>query len=593
MIKHDSKVIIINNKEQSSLEVIRYSCAQLLAYSIKKMYPKSKIASNKISKNGFYCDIDIESKLTQYDVSELEKNMFNLVKNNFNILKKIVTWKCAHDLFISRNETYKVYILENLLQNEKMIEIYYNDNYVDICTGIQVFNIKFCRFFKLQTISGAYWQGNRENKMLQRIYGTAWSNKHQLKRYIINIEAAKERDHRTISKKLDLYHMQDEAPGMVFWHHNGWIIFQELEKFVRIYLKKYHYQEVRTPFMMDQSIWKKSGHLNNYQESIFTTSSENRHYCIKPMNCPGHIQIFNQKLRSYRDLPMRIAEFGSCHRNEPSGALHGLMRIRGFTQDDAHIFCTEDQIKQEINNCIKMIYDLYNTFCFKKISVKLSTRPKKRIGSDETWNCAEQNLIEVLQENNLSFDYQAGEGAFYGPKIEFSLHDSLERIWQCGTIQLDFYLPTSLNALYINKKNEYQVPVMIHRAILGSIERFIGILTEEYRGSFPVWLSPIQVVTIGINDNQINYINWLTKKLSKKGIRVASDCRNDRINFKIREHILNKIPYILICGDQEVEDNTVSIRTRSGKKINDVNIDDFIEKLKQDIRNHSINLLEE
>ncbi|HXK00526.1 MAG TPA: threonine--tRNA ligase, partial [Buchnera sp. (in: enterobacteria)] len=517
----------------------------------------------------------------------------DLVKNNFNIMKKLVTWKYARDLFLSRNETYKVYILDNVLQNEKMIEIYYYKDYVDICTGIQVTNIKFCRFFKLQTISGAYWQGNRKNKMLQRIYGTAWSNKNQLKKHIINIEIAKERDHRIIAKKLDLYHMQDEAPGMIFWHHNGWIIFKELENFVRNNLKKYHYQEVKTPFMMDKTIWEKSGHLKNYQESIFMTSSENRHYCIKPMNCPGHIQIFNQKLRSYRDLPMRIAEFGSCHRNEPSGALHGLMRIRGFTQDDAHIFCTEDQIKQEINNCIKMIYDLYNSFCFKNISVKLSTRPEKRIGKDEIWDHAEQSLVEVLQENNLLFEYQVGEGAFYGPKIEFSLHDSLARVWQCGTIQLDFYLPTSLNALYINKNNEYQVPVMIHRAILGSIERFIGILIEEYKGCFPVWLSPIQVVIMAINDNQIDYVNQLNKELSQKGIRCLSDFRNDRINFKIREHILNKIPYILICGNQEVQNNTVSIRTRLGKKINNCNIDSFVEKLKQDICNHSINLLEE
>ncbi|CAL4042399.1 threonine--tRNA ligase [Buchnera aphidicola] len=593
MIKCNAEVTI-NNKEKFYLEAIRYSCSQLLAYSVKKIYPISKIADSTITKNGFYCDVDIESKLTENDISVLEKNMFFLIKNNFNFMKKIVTWKYARNLFLSRRETYKVYILDNIYKNKSMVEILYYEDYVDICSDIQqVSNINFCRIFKLQTISGAYWKGNRKNKMLQRICGTAWSNKSQLKKYIISIEEAKERDHRIIAKKLDLYHMQDEAPGMVFWHHNGWIIFRELENFVRINLKKYHYQEVKTPFMMDRLIWEKSGHLKNYQESIFTTSSENRHYCIKPMNCPGHVQIFNQKLRSYRDLPIRIAEFGSCHRNEPSGSLHGLMRIRGFTQDDAHIFCTNDQIKKEINDCIKMIYDLYNLFCFKKISVKLSTRPEKRIGDDKIWDFAEQNLVAVLKENNLIFDYQVGEGAFYGPKIEFSLHDSLGRIWQCGTIQLDFYLPTSLDAFYINKNNEHQVPVMIHRAILGSIERFIGILVEEYKGFFPFWLSPIQVVVIGINDNHINYVNRLIKQLSDEGIRVISDFRNDRINFKIREHLLNRIPYIFICGDQEEKDNTVSIRTRSSKKINNVKFNNLIKKLKKDIVDRSINLLEE
>ncbi|CAL4319523.1 Threonine--tRNA ligase [Buchnera aphidicola (Pemphigus immunis)] len=593
MIKSDSKVIIINNKKRSSLEIIRYSCAQLLAYSIKKMYPISKIANNTISKNGFYCDIDIEVKLTKDDISVLEKNMLNLVKNNFFLMKKIVTWKDAYNLFLSRNEIYKIYDLENIFKNQSMIEIYYNEDYVDFCIGKQVSDVKFCRFFQLQNISGAYWKDNKMNKMLQRISGTAWSSENQLKKYIESINKAKERDHRIIAKKLDLYHMQEEAPGMIFWHHNGFIIFRELENFVRWHLKRYHYQEVKTPFMMDQSIWKKSGHLKNYQESIFVTSSENRNYCIKPMNCPGHVQIFNQRLRSYRDLPVRISEFGTCHRNEPSGSLHGLMRIRGFTQDDAHIFCTEDQIKKEINNCIKMIYDVYNFFYFKKISVKLSTRPEKRIGDDKIWDYAERNLIEVLKENNLSFDYQVGEGAFYGPKIEFSLHDSLDRVWQCGTIQLDFYLPTSLHAFYINKKNEYQVPVMIHRAILGSIERFIGILVEEYRGYFPVWLSPVQVVVIGINNTHINYVNQLVKKLSDEGIRVISDLRKDRVNFKIREHILNKIPYILICGDREEKSNTVSIRTRSGKTISNIEFSHWIKKLKKKIIDRIGNLLEE
>ncbi|HMI76827.1 MAG TPA: threonine--tRNA ligase, partial [Buchnera sp. (in: enterobacteria)] len=451
VIKDNANVIIISNIDNTGLEIIRYSCATLLAYTIKKIWPKAKIANNDFTKNGFYCDIDIDHSIQINDIKLIEKNMLDLIKRNFHFIKKRVKWQDAYNLFLHENEIYKIFMLKNIFKNKKNIDLYCYDNYFDICTNVQVPKIRFCRYLQLETVSGAYWQGNSNNKMLQRIYGTAWNNKTIFQQYSIKLEQAKKRDHRKISKKLDLYHMQDEAPGMVFWHNNGWIVFKELENFIREKLIEYNYQEVKTPIMMDQCIWEKSGHLKNYFESIFTTSSENREYCIKPMNCPGHVQIFNHKLRSYRELPLRIAEFGSCHRNEFSGALHGLMRVRGFTQDDAHIFCTEDQIQKEINHCISMIYDIYKTFGFEKISVKLSTRPKKRIGSDIMWDRAENNLIAILKKNNLLFEYQVGEGAFYGPKIEFILHDCLERLWQCGTIQLDFYLPNCLNTSYIDR----------------------------------------------------------------------------------------------------------------------------------------------
>ncbi|WP_343192263.1 threonine--tRNA ligase [Buchnera aphidicola (Formosaphis micheliae)] len=593
VIKNDSRIIFIYVENDIALEWIRYSCAQLLSYAIKNAFPDVKVANNGILKNGFYCDIDLEIKLTKNDISIIEHNMLRLVKKKFPIVKKCMSFEQVCNLFISQGNFYKINILNQYFQYKKIIDIYYHEDYFDFCFGMQVPNIKFCSFFKLQNISGAYWLNNKNNKMLQRIYGTAWSNRTQLNMYIDNIKRLQEIDHRVISKKLDLYHIQDEAPGMIFWHNNGLILFRELENFVRFNLIKYNYQEVKTPVIMDQSIWARSGHLNNYQSSIFTTLSENKNYCVKPMNCPGHVQIFNYTLRSYRDLPIRLAEFGSCYRNESSGALHGLMRVRGFTQDDAHIFCTMDQVKEEIKNCIIMIYDLYQIFNFKLISVKLSTRPEKRIGEDKTWDHAENCLVSVLQENNILFEYQSGEGAFYGPKIEFSLHDSLERIWQCGTIQLDFYLPLHLNSFYIDKNNNRQIPVMIHRAILGSIERFIGILIEEYKGVLPVWLAPIQVMVIGVSFRNINYINKVVTSLFTAGIRVKSDLSNDRMNCKIRYHILHYIPYILICGDQEEKNNTVSIKFRTGLEIKNVSINVFIERLKKEIYNRSFNLLEE
>lgn len=593
LIKDNAHVIIVNNDDNIGLEIIRYSCSQLLGYTVKKMWPKAKIADNNFTKNGFYCDVDVNHSIQMNDIKLIEKNMLNTIKGNLSFTKKSIKWKDAYNFFVHENDIYKMFMLKNNFQDKKIIDLYYYKNYFSICTNIQVPDINFCRYFQLEKVSGAYWQGNRNNKMLQRIYGTAWNNKIFFKKHIINLEKAKKRDHRIISKKLDLYHMQDESPGMIFWHHNGWTIFKELENFIREKLKQYHYQEVKTPLILDQCIWDKSGHLNNYFESIFTTSSENRQYCIKPMNCPGHIQIFNQRLRSYRELPLRISEFGICHRNEFSGSLHGLMRVRGFTQDDAHIFCTEDQIQSEIHHCIIMIYDIYKTFGFEKISVKLSTRPKKRIGNDITWDRAEQYLIEILKKNNLSFEYQVGEGAFYGPKIEFILHDCLERVWQCGTIQLDFYLPTCLNTFYIDRNNKRKIPIIIHRAILGSIERFIGILIEQYAGLLPLWLAPVHIVAISVIDKYINYVKDIVLQISNANIRIQSDFRNITMSTKIRDHVLNYVPYILICGEKEVQTNTISIRSRTGRNITNLSIKSLIEQLKKIIHNRTFLMLEE
>jgi len=436
-------------------------------------------------------------------------------------------------------------------------------------------------------VAGAYWRGDSKNKMLQRIYGTAWADKKQLAAYLTQLEEAEKRDHRKIGKALGLFHWQEEAPGMVFWHNDGWTIFRELETFVREKLGQYEYDEVKGPFMMDRVLWEKSGHWEKYAENMFTTQSEHREYAIKPMNCPGHVQIFNQGLKSYRDLPLRMAEFGCCHRNEPSGGLHGLMRVRGFTQDDAHIFCTEEQVQTEVTKCIKMVFDTYSTFGFKNIKVKLSTRPAQRIGSDEIWDRAEQGLIDALKANEIAYDLQPGEGAFYGPKIEFTLHDCLNRAWQCGTIQLDFALPGRLGASYVAESGERQVPVMIHRAILGSLERFIGILIEEYAGFFPTWLAPTQVVVMNITDNQSEYVQQLVKTFKSQGIRAISDLRNEKIGFKIREHTLKRVPYLVVVGDKEVEAGDIAVRTRKAEDLGKMSVAAFVEKLTAEIKNRT------
>ena len=593
IIEQDATLEIITAKDEDGLEIIRHSCAHLLGHAIKQLFPDVKMAIGPTIENGFYYDIDLDRSLTQEDLDAIEKRMLELAKTNYDVVKKRVTWQEARDTFEKRGEPYKMAILDENIERTATPALYHHLEYIDMCRGPHVPNMRFCQHFKLQKVAGAYWRGDSKNKMLQRIYGTAWADKKQLAEYLTRLEEAAKRDHRKIGKALDLYHMQEEAPGMVFWHNDGWTIFRELETFVRTKLKQYDYQEVKGPFMMDRVLWEKTGHWQNYADLMFTTQSENREYAIKPMNCPGHVQIFNQGLKSYRDLPIRMAEFGSCHRNEPSGSLHGLMRVRGFTQDDAHIFCTEDQIESEVTSCIKMVYDIYSTFGFTNIAVKLSTRPENRIGSDEMWDRAEAGLAAALAHNSLEYEIQEGEGAFYGPKIEFALRDSIGREWQCGTVQLDFALPGRLDATYVAEDNSRKTPVMIHRAILGSIERFIGIITEEYAGFFPAWLAPTQAVVMNITDSQADYVQKVAKQLSDVGLRVKTDLRNEKVGFKIREHTLRRVPYMLVCGDKEIAEGKVAVRTRKGADLGTFTVEEFAEILKNQVRNRELKLLNE
>ena len=591
VIEQDATLEIITAKDEDGLEIIRHSCAHLLGHAIKQLFPDVKMAIGPTIENGFYYDVDLDRSLTQEDIDAIEKRMLELAKTNYDVVKKRVTWQEARDTFEKRGEPYKMAILDENIERTATPALYHHLEYIDMCRGPHVPNMRFCQHFKLQKVAGAYWRGDSKNKMLQRIYGTAWADKKQLAEYLTRLEEAAKRDHRKIGKALDLYHMQEEAPGMVFWHNDGWTIFRELETFVRTKLKQYDYQEVKGPFMMDRVLWEKTGHWQNYADLMFTTQSENREYAIKPMNCPGHVQIFNQGLKSYRDLPIRMAEFGSCHRNEPSGSLHGLMRVRGFTQDDAHIFCTEDQIESEVTSCIKMVYDIYSTFGFTNIAVKLSTRPENRIGSDEMWDRAEAGLAAALAHNGLEYEIQEGEGAFYGPKIEFALRDCLGREWQCGTVQLDFALPGRLDATYVAEDNSRKTPVMIHRAILGSIERFIGIITEEYAGFFPAWLAPTQAVVMNITDSQADYVQKVAKQLSDVGLRVKTDLRNEKVGFKIREHTLRRVPYMLVCGDKEIAEGKVAVRTRKGADLGTFTVEEFAEILKNQVRSRELTLL--
>lgn len=595
LVTYDCKINIItmNNKE-IALKMLRYSCMQLFSYAIKVLWPDAKMANNQLINEGFYYDVDMKYRIQQSDLITIETKMQEIARKNYNIFKKVVSCQEAQLTFQKLSESYKFLLLnDSKYKRKEQIILYYHENHVDFTKGLQLPNIRFCRNFKIQKFSGVYWLGNIHNKILQRIYITVWNTNKQLSLYLNKLKESERRDHRKIGKQLDLYHIQEKSPGMVFWHNNGWIIFKELVAFIREKLKIFEYQEVKSPIILDKKLWKRSGHWDNYKDSMFVTFSEKRSYCIKPMNCPAHLQIFNQRLISYKELPIRMAEFGSCHRNETSGSLHGLMRIRAFTQDDAHIFCTKSQIRSEINHCIKMIYNVYNVFGFKEIKVKFSSRPKHRIGNDKTWDEAERDLIDVLKENDLSFEHQEGEGAFYGPKIELILLDSLNRMWQCGTIQLDFYLSKRLKSFYIDKNNKRKTPVVIHRAILGSIERFIGILIEEYSGSLPLWLSPIQVMIINITDNHIDYVNSLKNSLVNHGIRVKIDIRNVTMGFKIKEFIISKIPYMLICGDHELEQTSVTIRTRSGRVFKNFNFDNFISILLKENNTRSFCKLEE
>ncbi|ENC6420267.1 threonine--tRNA ligase [Aeromonas veronii] len=593
LIEADASLAIITAKDEEGLDILRHSCAHLLGHAIKQLWPQTKMAIGPVIDNGFYYDVDLDRTLTDEDLAALEERMLALVAKDYDVIKKKVSWQEARDVFEARGESYKVEILDQNIARDDQPGLYHHEEYIDMCRGPHVPNMRHCHHFKLLKMSGAYWRGDSNNKMLQRIYGTAWADKKQLKAYLQRLEEAAKRDHRKIGKQLDLYHMQEEAPGMVFWHNDGWTIFRELETFIRGKLKEYDYQEVKGPFMMDRVLWERSGHWEKYAQAMFTTQSENREYAIKPMNCPGHVQIFNQGLKSYRDLPLRMAEFGSCHRNEPSGSLHGLMRVRGFTQDDAHIFCTEEQIMEEVSGCIRMVYDVYGTFGFENIVVKLSTRPEQRIGSDEMWDRAEKALAEALELNGLKYDLQPGEGAFYGPKIEFTLHDCLDRAWQCGTVQLDFALPGRLGATYVGENNDRHVPVMIHRAILGSIERFIGILTEEYAGLFPTWLAPTQAVVMNITDNQADYAVKVAKALNDAGLRAKADLRNEKIGFKIREHTLKRVPFMLVCGDKEVEAGKIAVRTRKGADLGTYPVEEFIALLTQEVQTRGQKKVEE
>lgn len=588
IINDDAQLQIITPKDDDGIHIIRHSCAHLLGHAIKQLFPQAKMAIGPVIDNGFYYDVDLEHVLTAEDLQKLEQRMLELAKTEYSVVKHKVSWGEARETFVKRGESYKVTILDEDIAQDDKPGLYHHQEYIDMCRGPHVPNMRFCQHFKVMKVSGAYWRGDSKNKMLQRIYGTAWADKKQLNAYLQRLEEAEKRDHRKIGKTQDLFHWQEEAPGMVFWHHNGWTVFLELERYIRDKLREYKYQEVKGPLMMDRVLWERSGHWEKFSDLMFTTESEKREYAIKPMNCPGHVQIFNQGLKSYRDLPLRMAEFGCCHRNEPSGALHGLMRVRGFTQDDAHIFCTEAQVQEEVAGCIKMVYETYKTFGFEQIVVKLSTRPEKRLGDDATWDRAEAALAEALKSHAIDFDYLPGEGAFYGPKIEFTLHDCLGRAWQCGTIQLDFALPSRLGATYVGEDNERHVPVMIHRAILGSLERFMGILIEEYAGYFPLWLAPTQVMVMNITDNQADYVRNTVKKLNKLGFRASADLRNEKIGFKIREHTLKRVPYLLVVGDKEVDNGAVAVRTRRGEDLGVMSVEQVIALLKDEVQTRKI-----
>ncbi|WBF65750.1 MAG: threonine--tRNA ligase [Candidatus Kinetoplastibacterium crithidii] len=577
------KIITIYDKE--ALEVIRHSTAHLLAYAVKELYPDSKIAIGPVIDNGFYYDISCKHTITLEDLVVIEQKMHELALKNEPIVREHYSRDNAIELFTTLGEDYKVEIISQIPEDENLT-LYREGQFVDLCRGPHVPSNGFLKHFKLLKVSGAYWRGNSKNEMLQRIYGTAWLTKEQQDDYLNMLQEAEKRDHRRISKELDLFHIQEEAPGLVFWHPKGWVIWQEIEKYMRsIYLEN-GYKEIKSPQILDISLWKKTGHLDNYSENMFVTHSENRDYALKPMNCPGHIQVFNSVLRSYKDLPIRYGEFGQCHRNEYSGSLHGLMRLRGFTQDDGHIFCTEKDLQNECIDFTKLLQKVYNDFGFKDIIYKISTRPKKRIGDEDAWDLAEKALMNSLSELGCDFEISPGDGAFYGPKIEYMLKDAIGRNWQCGTIQVDFFMPSRLNAEYVDSSDKRRVPVMLHRAILGSIERFIGVLIEHHAGSLPIWLSPIQVVICCISEQSEEYAKFVMNDLKDRGFRAIVDLRNEKINRKIREHSLQKIPYVLVVGEKEKSNLTISVRKLGSNHSILMNNDDFVMQLKNEIKLH-------
>jgi threonyl-tRNA synthetase len=582
LIGENVDLAIITERDADGLEVIRHSTAHLLAYAVKELFPDAQVTIGPVIENGFYYDFSYKRPFTPEDLEAIEKKMVELSKKDEAVSRKVLPRDEAVAFFKSIGEDYKAEIIGSIPADQE-VSLYSEGNFTDLCRGPHVPSTGKLKVFKLMKLAGAYWRGDSNNEMLQRIYGTAWAKKEDLDAYLHMLEEAEKRDHRKLGKQLDYFHMQDEAPGMVFWHPRGWSVWQEVEQYMRAKFVEYGYQEVRTPTIMDRSLWEKSGHWENYREGMFVTSSENRDYAVKPMNCPGHVQIYNSALHSYRDLPLRLAEFGSCHRNEPSGSLHGLMRVRGFTQDDAHIFCTEEQVEAEVADFIKMLYKIYGDFGFNEVIVKLSTRPAKRIGTDAEWDRAETSLANALKVNNLQFEYQPGEGAFYGPKIEFTLKDSLGRLWQCGTIQLDPNLPERLGAEYVAEDNSRKRPLMLHRAVVGSMERFLGILIENYAGALPAWLAPMQAMVLNISHGQSEYVSQVVAKLKKNGFRIDSDLRNEKITYKIREHSLQKLPYLLIAGEREMQSGQVAVRTRKGEDLGSMSLDAFIQRLKNDV----------
>ncbi len=592
VVDHDVQLSIVTPKDVDGLEVIRHSTAHLLAQAVKSLYPGAQVTIGPVIEDGFYYDFAYERPFTPDDLAAIEKRMAELAAQEQPVRRQVMARDSAVEYFKSIGEQYKAEIIASIPGNEE-ISLYSQGDFTDLCRGPHVPDTGKLRAFKLMKIAGAYWRGDSNNEMLQRIYGTAWQDGKALAEYLHRLEEAEKRDHRRIGRQLGLFHFQEEAPGMAFWHPKGWVIWQQIEHYMRGVLTRHGYAEVRCPSILDATLWRKSGHWENFHENMFTTESEAREYAVKPMNCPGHVQIFNQGIRSYRELPLRLAEFGSCHRNEPSGALHGLMRVRAFTQDDAHIFCTEDQIQDEVASFIDLLQMVYRDFGFTEILIKLSTRPQKRVGAEETWDKAENALQDALNGKGLAFELQPGEGAFYGPKIEFSLKDTLHRVWQCGTIQLDFSMPDRLGAEYVADDNSRRIPVMLHRAILGSLERFIGILIEHHGGYMPAWLAPVQAMTMSISERQGAYAAEAAEILKNQGFRIESDLRNEKIGLKIREHTLQRIPFLLVVGDREVENRTVAVRTRRGQDLGVMPLDDFGRLLRETVQARLNDTMEE
>jgi len=580
LITKDVSLAIITRKDEQALEVIRHSTAHLLAQATQQLYPAAQVTIGPVIDKGFYYDFAYKNGFAEQDLAKIEKKMNAIVKQNLPIERIEMSRNEAIALFESKGENYKAEIIASIPEDE-VLSLYKQGDFIDLCRGPHVPSTSKLKAFKLMSLAGAYWRGDSNNEMLQRVYGTAWENKTDLEDYLHKLEEAQKRDHRKIGKTQDLFHTQEEAPGMVFWHPKGWTLYQIIEQHMRKVFLDNDYLEVNTPQVIDRKLWEKSGHWDKFGDAMFTTSSENRDYAIKPMNCPAHIQIYNQGLKSYRDLPMRLAEFGSCHRNEPSGTLHGIMRVRHFVQDDGHIFCTAEQIQTEVSNFIDLTFSVYEHFGFDNVDIKLSTRPEKRVGSDAVWDKAEAALAEALDTKGIDYVLQEGEGAFYGPKIEFVLKDCLDREWQCGTLQVDFSMPELLDALYIAEDGSKQTPVMLHRAIVGSLERFVGILIEHYEGAFPSWLAPIQAVILNISEKQSDFVKNVEQKLKKQGLRVISDLRNEKIGFKIREHSMQRYPYILVVGDREMENGEISVRKRGGEDLGSMSVEAFVKLLNE------------